>query len=114
MLKERCDHGTVSIGNKMFVIARVDINNSEVFDSITNKFTFIKINPHSIGNGNLNSQISAISVGYKIYVFQVKKLEKIYIVSAFCYDVKQESWISGDNCKTKDFDGFSCAKMFKY
>ena len=89
MLKGRCNHGTVSIGNKMFVITIDGINDSEVFNSITNKFTFIKINPHSIGNGNLNPQISAISVGYKIYVFQVKKLEKKYIVSAFCYDVKQ-------------------------
>ena len=41
-----CDHGTVSIGNKMFVISNVDFNDFEVFDSITNKFTLLKTNPH--------------------------------------------------------------------
>ena len=46
MLKSRCEYSTVSIGNKMFVIDRVDTNYIEVFDSLTNKFTIIKSYPN--------------------------------------------------------------------
>ena len=42
MLQKTCDHSTVSIRNKMFVIARYDTNKSEVFDSIIFMFTFME------------------------------------------------------------------------
>ena len=113
MLKERCDHGTVSIGNKMFVISRVDTNDSEVFDSITNKFTFIKRNPHIKDISHYSPQTRAISVGYKIHIFQVKKFYKRFEISPFYYDVKQETWVSENNCNLEFFNNFSCAKMFK-
>ena len=45
MLKNKCGHSTVSIKNKMFVIARYPGGGCEVFDSVTNKFTTKKRNP---------------------------------------------------------------------
>ena len=42
MLKEKCFHSTVSIGNKLFVIDGFFNDGCEVFDSITNKFISIK------------------------------------------------------------------------
>ena len=42
MLKEKCFHSTVSIGNKLFVIDGFSNDGCEVFDSITNKFISIK------------------------------------------------------------------------
>ena len=114
MLQERCGHGTVSIGNKMFVISRVCTKDSEVFDSFTNKFTFLKRNPHTKNKYRYSSKFCAITVAYKIYVFQVKKKEKRRSISTFCYDVKRESWTSGDNCSLECFDYFSCAKMFEH
>ena len=113
MLKERCDHGTVSIGNKMFVISRVDTNDSEVFDSITNKFTFLKRSPHIKDICYYSLQTRAINVGYNIHIFRVKEFEKKFKTSAFCYDVKKETWVSGDDCNLELFNNFTCAKMFK-
>ena len=69
MLQKRSDHGTVSIGNKMFVISRYLSNSCEVFDSITNKFTFLKTNPHVKNIDFYSLKTFAITVGFKIYVF---------------------------------------------
>ena len=69
MLQKRSDHGTVSIGNKMFVISRYLSNSCEVFDSITNKFTFLKTNPHVNNVDCYPLKTFAITVGYKIHVF---------------------------------------------
>ena len=96
----------------MFVIARYYYQSCEVYDSITNKFTIIKRNPHIKYNCHNSPQTRAISIGYKIHVFQVKELKKKNIISAYLYDVEQETWIPGDNYNTKFLNGFSCAKMF--
>ena len=97
----------------MFVISRLDNIVCEVFDSITNKFTFIKRNPYIKDICHYSPQTRAISVGFKIQMFQVKELKNNYTISAFCYDVKQESWILGDNYNTKFLNRFSYAKKFK-
>ena len=47
MLEERSGHGTVSMGNKLFIIGGFHTYTFEVFDSITNKFTYIESVPTS-------------------------------------------------------------------
>ena len=115
MLKKRCNSSTVSIGNKMFVISNADFDNSEVFDSITNKFTLLKKNPHI---NNIDCYLFkifaiAIPVGYKIHVFIVEEYKEKRRVSLFCYDIIEKSWTSDDTCNNKCYDSFSCANMFK-
>ena len=46
MLKARSGHGSVSLGNKMFVISRNLSNSCEMFYSISNKFTLLKTKPY--------------------------------------------------------------------
>ena len=119
MLKERCGHGTVSIENKMFVIARFFNSCCEIFDSISNNFTILKINPHIENIDYYSRKVVVYTVGYKIHVFQaVKKdfsesMEKSRVFS-ICYDVKEKSWVSENNCNPECVDNFCFAKMFKY
>ena len=42
MIKERCNHAAVSMGNKLFVIGGLDNSSCEVFDDFSRKF--IKLN----------------------------------------------------------------------
>ena len=107
-------HNTVSINNKMFVISRADTNDSEVFDSITNKFTYIKSNPHAKDVCYFTPKTSAFSVGYKIHGFKNAHLKEKYTILTSCYDVKKEAWISEDNYSPECFKNFRCAKMFKH
>ena len=111
MLIARCGHGSVSIGNKLFVIANEVGNKSEVFDSMTNKFTFIK---RISLMKNVNYFLSTITIGYKIYVFKVKYFEENEKVSIFCYNVNQNSWTSEEIYNAKCSDYFSCEKVFKH
>ena len=112
MLKGKCDHGIVSIGNQMFVIARYFYHSCEVYDSITSKFTLLKKSPNEKYIYVLKT--SRITVGNKIYVFIVKEVKKKYIVSTVCYDVIEKSWAPEDICDPKLFNHSSCAKMFKH
>ena len=94
----------------MFVISRYLSNSCEVFDSISNKFTFVKIKPSLKKIFNFSAKATAVTVGYNIHVFKVKKSEVITL----CVDVKQESWIARKNCNFECSDDFSCAKIFKH
>ena len=114
MLKGKCDHDIVSTGNKIFVISRMDNIDSEVFDSITNKFTLLKENPHKNNIDCYSIKSSAISVGYKIHGFIDEGFEEKSKVSIFCYDVIDKCWSSDDTCNIECYDSFSCAKMFKH
>ena len=113
MLVGKCSHSTVTIGNKMFVIAGYFNDGYEVFDSITNKFTFIKENQFLKSNFFVSPKTIAITVGYNIHVFIVD-LEKTNKILSFCYDVKQESWISRDDCNTEIHEDFNFTNMFKH
>ena len=119
MLQERCGHGTVSMGNKMFVISRFFCNNCEVFENISNTFTSINSIPKLKKIYFYLPEVDAITVGYKIYAFQaVQKnilLDKnIRRISTHCYDVKEKAWTFREICDPERFDYFSCAKMFKH
>ena len=66
MNERRIYHASVSMGNKFFVIGRYDTLSSEVFDSISRKFTFLRST-----NLNANKYISvqAVSIGNNIVLF---------------------------------------------
>ena len=85
LLKERCGHGSVSMGNTLFVIGRYT---SEVFDSITNKFMNLKSLPKIKDNYYYPMGIHAVVIGYKIYVFQ---------------DIKEQINVEKENVKSKCF-----------
>ena len=113
MLQRKSGHSTVSLGNKMFLIARYFSDSCEVYDSLTSKFTLLK-RPYEKYINCYALNTTTIIVGYKIHVFMVKKVVKKYMVSTFCYDVIEKSWAFVDICDTECFEYFSCAKMFKH
>ena len=82
-------HSAVSMGNKMFVIGNhVGYKNSEVYDKVSNKFSFIKP-PATDINCNLVVQRNSYCTGEKLVLFGSWSRES---VSCFVYDVKKESW----------------------
>ena len=110
MLNYRCSHATVSMADKLFVIGGNHNNDSEVFDTYTNKFVFIKNTPE------INYFVNALSIGYKVYIFQNVKgtntKENRSDILTLCYDDKLNAWIKESNVY---FVGrvVSCAKIFK-
>ena len=106
MNKDRYDHGSVSMGNKMFVIGG-DMNlTCEEFDSVSRKFTYIK--ELSVGRFSDLDSVKAITVGSKIIVFAG-------IDSTYCevdvYDPLKDQWY----LQLYKFDDFiavdSCSKL---
>ena len=95
MLSQRTNYSSFSIGNKMFMIGGSNSDYSEVFDSVTRKFTYIENWPKVVRkleyynlleyNIFLNS-FRVVSIGYKIYFFKKEK-NKVNIHS---YDVKDK------------------------
>ena len=89
MLSPRVNHSAVSIGNKMFMIGGSS-EYSEVFDSITRKFTYIKTLPGWVRT--LKKDIferyeilyQVVNIGYTIYFFR----EEYNKVNVHSYDVR--------------------------
>ena len=65
MINDRRFHGSVSMGNKMFMIGEFNTTSWEMFESISRKFLFIKEIKYV---SNIDS-LSLISVGNRIFVF---------------------------------------------
>ena len=111
MLVKRCGHATVSMVNKLFVIGGNDEYACEVFDFNTNKFVFIKNTPGK------NYFVNALSIGYKIYVFQEYdngdyRNENRNNVLTLYYNDRQNAWIEESSLYFVS-RVVSCAKMFK-
>ena len=69
MLERRSEHDIVSMGNRMFVIGgRID-NTCEVFDSVTNKFTYIENTP-KIKDVDYITNNHLVCIGCKVYLIQ--------------------------------------------
>ena len=89
MLSPRNNHSAVSIGNKMFMIGGSS-DYSEVFESVTRKFTYIKTLPKWVRT--LKKDIferyeilyQVINIGYTIYFFR----EEYNKVNVHSYDVR--------------------------
>ena len=110
MLEKRAFHATVSMGNKLFVVGGDYKNDSEVFDSITNKFVLIKNLPE------IGYFTYALSIGYKTYVFQEpsednRKKHKSEMLT-LCYNDKQNAWIKESYLPFKS-KIVSCTKLSK-
>ena len=92
MICARFDHGSVSIGNKLFVIGGSFRNsNSEVFDSKSGMFTLV-IQSYLC---NYFTKVSAVAIGSKILVFTRHKLSrygKLDGLTYFVYDVISQEW----------------------
>ena len=121
MLGPRGDHDSISMGNKMFVIGGNFRNYCEVFDSITNKFTYLKELPKLkyIYYDEFRSHL--VSVGSRIYVFQELSIESEIIgigtkwipkIVIFYYDALKNVWSSESNAEPYLIKDFCCAKMF--
>ena len=85
----RFNHGACSVGNKMFVIGGCNKMSSEVFDSVSRKFTVLKKPLNAKGPYDA----SIVRIGYKLLVisrpFNSPKT-KVYKFNV--YDVDKDEW----------------------
>ena len=103
MTNGRFRHKSVAVKNKLFVIGGLSTNNFEVFDSNSNKFTFLK-HPSRAYEFELYDPFKVITVGSKIFIFQSNSEVKTY-------DFENDEW-SVKVCEaTKDLMFFSCVKI---
>ena len=106
LLERRFGHGSVAIGNKLYVIGGVDTESSEVFDYISNNFTLIKPLPLSYWSDHYDL-VSFFRVKDKIivkYDAEDKEVDNIFI-----YDTKENKWSS---TSVKYFKENSCQVMY--
>ena len=103
MTNGRFRHKSVAVKNKLFVIGGLSTNNCEVFDSNSNKFTFLK-HPSRAYEFELYDPFKVITVGSKIFIFQSNSEVKTY-------DFENDEW-SVKVCEaTKNLMFFSCVKI---
>ena len=110
MLSTRVNHSSVSISNKMFMIGGSS-DYSEVFDSVTRKFTFIKIFPKWVGPSELLSRnykpFQVVNIGYKMFFFQ-KDDKKVNIHS---YNVRNNRFCYKTSIEMESFKNIGCIKV---
>ena len=118
MIYGRYEHGMASMGNKMFVIGGIYDLISEVFDSVSRKFTIIKARiefdsgfdcndrNRNIGMCLRNNIVQPVSIGNKVIV-----LPRFGTNKYLTYYVLTNQWKLEEN----DFFGtnpvFSCSKV---
>ena len=112
-VSNKSNHTAVSIGNKMFMIGGSSnyfevLNNFEVFDSVTRKFTAIKSVPKWIKYVDRNQ---IVCVGYNIYFFSREENNK---VKAYSYDVKKNLFSFKALLNFESNKSFSCTKVLIY
>ena len=104
MFGARSGHATLAISNKLFVIGGTFFYKCEVFDSITKKFAFVE-NPTELSS----SGFVAVSIAYKVFVFQ--KCDKEYgEMLILCYNDEKEAWIQ-ESILQLDCKVVKCAKI---
>ena len=112
MLSPRVNHTAVSISNKMIMIGG-NSENSEIFDSITRKFTYIKTFPKWVGKSKIylphrfNNPYQVVDIANKIYFFCIKNMK----VKVYRYDVRNDSFTFVTSRKTESLGKFSCIKV---
>ena len=103
MIKERCNHATVSMGNKLIVIGGYSTSSSEVFDSYSRKFTFLR-------SSSLNAincfSVRAFGIGNNIVMFfMMYDKTKVYV-----YDVINDHFCDLNVKNLENLNFFSCVK----
>ena len=86
MIKDRCNHATVCVENRMFMIGGWSTGSCEVFDSVSRKFAAVQKIPKNIGSTDFTKK--TICVGNKILVFHGACFESIL----FAYDIETGEW----------------------
>ena len=104
MIYARQRHGSVSMGNKMFVIGGHYNTSCEVFDSISRKFTAIK----NIEVTNI-WRLSVVSIANKIFAFP--KLFRSGIKAFHIYDVLNDQWYVEKIHLSEIKSVISCSKL---
>ena len=103
MIERRCNHSSVAIRNKLFIIGSYFGNASkscEVFDSKTKKFVFLKKRPNEL-TFDLRYVAQTFSIESKLVVIGKDSL------TALCYDVEKDEWSEEKFDATKDKLHFS-------
>ena len=107
MIKHKSSHAQVSMGNKLFVFKeKQDDILSEVFDSVSRKFTLFQ--PYNSRQGYC-SHVQAFSVGCNIVAFSYH----FEYTGIFIYDVQNNRWRN----HVKDLQNLryvSCVKLSKF
>ena len=112
MLSPRVNHTVVNSSNKMIIIGG-NSDCSEIFDSVTRKFTYIKTLPKWVGTSKLDWHIGVkkpyqvVDIANKIYFFRMEK-NKFNIHS---YDVRNDHFAFKTSMETENFEEFSCVKI---
>ena len=93
LIKGRDGHGSVAMGNKLYVIGGINTRNSEVFDYISKKFTLIKPMPLNYEYDDfVDNKFLSFRVKDKVIVkYDTKDKDKNNI---YIYDTKEDKWSS--------------------
>ena len=105
MNEERCDHASVSMGNKMFVIGGYGKSTCEIFDSYSRKFCCLKTCSDFINN-MFNFQ--ALCVSNRIIIVGIVRVE--HQTKMFTYNCKTSEWKFIDSGVLQNKTGFSCVR----
>ena len=104
MINERAHHGSVSMGNKMFVIGGNSYATCEVFDNISRKFNAIKkIDVTDI------FMFSVVGIGNKIFAFPADCSSGIK--SFYIYDAFKDQWCEIEIDLSKVYSVFSFSRL---
>ena len=110
MLSARNRHSAVSIGNKLFMIGG-NSEYSEVFDSVTRKFTYVKTLPKWVRTSELDyydfGKNQVVSIGNEIYFLQ-KEDKKFNVYS---YYVRNNHFCYKTSFEIGNFKKVSCIKV---
>ena len=90
----------------MFIIGGSN-DHSEVFDSITRKFTYIKTIPNLSWHIRVDNPFQVVDIADKIYFFRMYNNKvKVYI-----YDVRKNLFTFKTSIEMRNFDLVSCIKV---
>ena len=104
MIDERYCHGSVSMGNKLFVIGGNWNKTCEAFDSISRKFTAIKKIEITY-----TVMLSVVVIGNKIFAFPKHIQFSCLLKHFYIYDVLNDQWCVKDLSEVKYVIG--CSKL---
>ena len=107
MNEKRCNHASVSMGNKLFVIGGYNISSCEVFDSCSRKFTII-ISEIKVSASEI-SLFEAFCIGSNIVIFQHAHSQKSGI---YMFNVMESRWSTFVCSYTNEYFMPNCIKYY--
>ena len=106
MIEGRFEHGSVSMGNKMFVIGGIWRLSGEVFDSVSRKFTYIK--DMLVNHFYEILFVRAVRIGHKIIVFPNRDPT---CGKAYIYNIHKDDWLIRKTFLDDDKSVINCSKL---